>query len=131
MMLYAPLADMRLVAAGCVFRPYAAKPIGVSGCQGGDPEGGAERALTQERAKITVRGLSRTENHSGQKQARGAAPERRPPARPLRPWEAFHGVPIAAHSPAVKDHSNHNPFRLAGVRGRPAPRVDASPRQPH
>ena len=35
----------------------------------------------------------------------------------------------AAHSPAVKDQSNHNPFRLAGVRGRPAPGVYASPRQ--
>jgi hypothetical protein len=35
----------------------------------------------------------------------------------------------AAHSPAVKDQSNHNPFRLAGVRGRLAPGVDASPRQ--
>src|SRR4029450_884940 len=54
-------------------------PIGGSGCQGGDPEGGAERALTQERAAITVRGLSRTENRSGQRQARGAAPE---PAHP-------------------------------------------------
>ena len=41
-------------------------PIGGSGCQGGDPAGGAERALTQERAEITVRGLPRTENRSGQ-----------------------------------------------------------------
>src|SRR5260370_37023503 len=36
-MLYAPLAVERLVAAVCVCRPYAAKPIGGSGCQGGDP----------------------------------------------------------------------------------------------
>jgi hypothetical protein len=56
-------------------------PIGVSGCQGGDPEGGAERALTQERAAITLRGLPRTENRSGQSQARGAAPELRPSPR--------------------------------------------------
>jgi hypothetical protein len=80
-------------------RPYAAKPIGGSGCQGGDPEGGAERALTQERAEITVRGLARTENRSGQMQARGAAPERRPPARPPRPWEAFHNPGAAAQQP--------------------------------
>ena len=33
-MRYAPLADTRLVAAVFVFRPYAAKPIGASGCQG-------------------------------------------------------------------------------------------------
>jgi hypothetical protein len=56
--------------------------------------------LTQEQAEITVRGLPRTENCSGQSQARGAAPELRLPARPPRPWEAFHGVPIAAYSPA-------------------------------
>ena len=33
-MRYAPLAVTRLVAAVCVCRPYAAKPIGASGCQG-------------------------------------------------------------------------------------------------
>ena len=33
-MRYAPLAVERLVAAVCVCRPYAAKPIGASGCQG-------------------------------------------------------------------------------------------------
>ncbi len=38
-------------------------------------------------------------NRSGQRQARGAAPERRPPARPPRPWEAFHGVPIRGTQP--------------------------------
>jgi hypothetical protein len=56
-------------------------------------------ALTQERAEITLRRLSRTENRSGQRQARGAAPERRPPARPPRPWEAFHGLPLRGTQP--------------------------------
>ena len=43
-MLYAPLAVTRLVAAVFICRPYAAKPIAVSGCQG-CPKGttGAER----------------------------------------------------------------------------------------
>ena len=81
--------------------------IEVSGCQGGDPAGGAERALTQERAAITVRGLPRTAHRSGQSQARGAAPERRPTPEAaetrLGPWGAGHRCP-AAHSPAVKDH---------------------------
>jgi hypothetical protein len=53
----------------------------------------------QERTAITLRGLPRTGNRSGQRQARGAAPELRPPARPPRPWEAFHGVPIRGTQP--------------------------------
>ena len=41
---YAPLADTRLVAAVCVCRPYAAKPIVVRGCQGcAERTTGAER----------------------------------------------------------------------------------------
>src|SRR5215468_10776406 len=66
-------------------------------------------ALTQERAEITLRGLPRTANRSGQRQARGAAPELRPPARPPRPWEAFHGVPIRGTQPGsqrpIEPHS--------------------------
>jgi len=45
MMLYAPLADTRLVAAVCVCRPYAAKPIGASGCQGCAAPSGARPGL--------------------------------------------------------------------------------------
>jgi hypothetical protein len=37
----------------------------------------------------------------------------------------------AAHSPAVKDQSINNPFRLTGVWGCRTPRVCASPRQLH
>jgi hypothetical protein len=41
---YAPLADKRLVAAVCVCRPYAAKPIAGRGCQGcAERTTGAER----------------------------------------------------------------------------------------
>jgi hypothetical protein len=74
-------------------------------------------ALTQERPEITLRRLSRTENRSGQRQARGAAPERRPPARPPRPWEAFHGVPVRGHTARrVKDRSTY-PGSAATTRG--------------
>src|SRR5215813_7775931 len=64
----------------------------------------AERglALTQERAEITLRGLPRTANRSGQRQARGAAPERRRPPTPPRPWEAFHSVPLRGTQPGSK-----------------------------
>jgi len=44
-MRYAPLADTRLVAAVFVFRPYAAKPIGASGCQGCAALSGARLGL--------------------------------------------------------------------------------------
>ena len=60
---------------------------------------GRSLALTQERTEIILRGLPGTENRSGQMQARGAAPELRPPARPPRPWKAFHGVPIRGTQP--------------------------------
>src|SRR5215470_14629597 len=56
-MLYDPLAVKRLASAVCVLPPTRRSLIGVSGCQGGDPAGGAERALTQERAEIIVRTL--------------------------------------------------------------------------
>ena len=49
-----------------------------------------------------MRGLPRTAHRSGQRQARGAAPELCPPARPPWPWEAFHGARSAAYSPARK-----------------------------
>ena len=122
----------RLCSSGLTRRSQC----GGSGCQGC----AAQRSTTSDRSEpgldagasgAYIASPFKAENRSGQMQARGAAPELRPPARPPRPWEAFHGFPIAAHSPAVKDQSNHNPFRLAGVRGRPAPRVEASPRQPH
>src|SRR2546428_6887283 len=54
-MLYDPSAVKRRASAGCVLPPTPRSLIAVSGCQGGDPEGGAERALTQERAEIILR----------------------------------------------------------------------------
>ena len=62
--------------------------------------------MTQERAEITVRGLPRTENRSGQPQARGAAPEMRPIPEASETCPG-HGEPStgfvsAAHSPASK-----------------------------
>ena len=42
---------------------------------------------------------SSRKNRSGQPQARGAAPERRPPARPPWPWDAFHSGPIRGTQP--------------------------------
>ena len=85
---------------------------------------GAQRALTQERAEIRLRGLPRTANGSGQPQARGAAPALRPSpeAAETRPG---HGEPStapvsAAHSPVVKDHVSNNgaqrPARGVGAR---------------
>ena len=56
-MLYDPLAVKRRASAVCVLPPTPRSLSAVSGCQGGDPEGGAERALTQERAEIIVRAL--------------------------------------------------------------------------
>ena len=71
--------------------------------------------MTQERPEIILRGLRRTENGSGQTQARGAAPELRPSpeAAETRPG---HGEPSAAsvsaaHSPTVKDHSSYHQER--------------------
>src|SRR5947209_19095831 len=56
-MLYDPLAVKRRASAVCVLPPTPRSLSAVSGCQGGDPAGGAERALTQERAEIIVRAL--------------------------------------------------------------------------
>ena len=51
---------------------------------------------------------SSRKNSSGQRQARGAASELRPPARPPRPWDAFHGVPVRGHTARrVKDRSTY------------------------
>ncbi len=65
---------------------------------------GRSRALTQERPKITLRGLPRTENRSGQPQARGAAPKLHPipEASETRPGhgEPSTGFVLVAHSPA-------------------------------
>jgi hypothetical protein len=76
---------------------------------------GRRLALTQERPQIILRGLPRTANRSGQPQARGAAPERRPSpeAAETRPG---HGEPSTApvsvaHSPTVKDHSSYHQER--------------------
>src|SRR5262245_20582750 len=133
MMLYAPLAVKRLVAAGFVLPADAAKPTRRERVSRRGPSGAGERAaraLTQERAPRTVRRLP-----AGRTAAASRRPGERPPsfARPRR--LPGHGKPStaarsAAHSPAVKDHSNHRPFRLAGVRGRPAPGVDASQARP-
>ena len=101
-MLYAPLAVERLDAAVCGFPAYAAQPTRRERVSRRGPSGAGERAaraLTQERAEITVRGLARTANRSGQRQARGAAPERRPPARPPWPWDTFHSGPIRGTQP--------------------------------
>ena len=101
MMLYAPLADTRLGAAVCGFPAYAAQPTRRERVSRGGPSGAGERAaraLTQERAPRTLRRLQAGKpqrSDAGQ----GSAPERRPPARPPRPWEAFHGVPIRGTQP--------------------------------
>jgi hypothetical protein len=77
-----------------------------------------------------MRGLARTANRSGQRQARGAASERRPPARSPRPWEAFHGVPIRSTQPGQsKTHRTTLRCGLAGVWGCLTPRVCARLRQ--
>ena len=68
-------------------------------------------ALTQERPEIILRGLRRTENGSGQAQARGAAPELRPipeAARDTpRPWGAFHRLHVSRTQPG-----SQRPFDL-------------------
>src|SRR4029450_13350448 len=82
-------------------------PRGGSGCQGcaaersttGATEERKEPGLDAGASAAYIALLSSRKNRSGEPQARGAASELRPPARPPRPWEAYHGVPIrAAHS---------------------------------
>src|SRR5205823_7396182 len=51
----------------------------------------------------------------------GAAPELRPPARPPRPWEAFHSVPIRGTQPGSKRPSNNTPLRPGRGLGAPSP----------
>ena len=124
MMRYAPLADTRLGAAVFGFPPYAAKPMRRERVSRRGPSRAGERAaraLTQERPEHNRALPFKAENRSGQTQARGAALELRPPARPPRPWEAFHGPRAAAHSPAVKDQSNHTPLRPGRGLGVPNP----------
>ena len=131
-MRYAPLAVERLGAAVFGFPADAAKPTRRERVSRRGPSRAGERvarALTQERAPRTVRRLP-----AGKPAAARGRPGERPPsfARPRR--LPGHGKPStasrsAAHSRAVKDHSNHSPFRLAGVWGRRAPGVDVSPRQ--
>jgi len=112
MMRYAPLADTRLGAAVFGFPPYAAKPMRRERVSRRGPSGAGERAaraLTQERPEHYLASPFKVENRSGQPQARGAAPELRPPARPPRPWEAFHSGPIRGTQPGsqrpIEQHS--------------------------
>src|SRR2546428_7376215 len=82
-------------------------PRGGSGCQGcaaersttGATEERKEPGLDAGASEAYIASPSSRKNRSGQPQARGAAPELRPPARPPRPWEAFHGVPIRGTQP--------------------------------
>ena len=48
------------------------------------------------------------------------------PSNPVWGSGCHQGPPAAAHSPAVKDHSNNNPFRLAGGVGAPSPHAAVS-----
>jgi hypothetical protein len=88
--------------------------------------------LTQERTEITLRGLPRTANRSGQPQARGAAPELRPipEVSETRPG---HGKPSTRSDPRhtirpVKDHSsNHGAQRPARGGGARCPRAARQP----
>ena len=112
MMRYAPLADTRLGAAVFGFPPYAAKPMRRERVSRRGPSGAGERAaraLTQERPEHYLASPFKVENRSGQPQARGAAPEFCPPARPPRPWEAFHSGPIRGTQPGsqrpIEQHS--------------------------
>ena len=82
-------------------------PRGGSGCQGcaaersttGATEERKEPGLDAGASAAYLASPSSRKNRSDQPQARGAAPERRPPARPPWPWEAFHSVPIRGTQP--------------------------------
>src|SRR5262249_51483131 len=100
-MRYAPLAVERLGAAVFGFPAYAAQPTRRERVSRGGPSGAGERAaraLTQERAPRTLRRLQ-----AGKPQrpaaGQGSGPELRPPARPPRPWEAFHSIPLRSTQP--------------------------------
>jgi hypothetical protein len=95
-------------------------PRGGSGCQGCAAERSTTGATEERKAPGLDAGASAAylalpssrKNRSEQTQARGAAPALRPPARPPWPWEAFHGVPIAAHSPARKRPLERQPVSV-------------------
>jgi hypothetical protein len=125
----------RYAAGRCsfVFRPYAAKPTRRervsrlrraarwSGAEGAGLDAGASAAY--------IASPSSRKNRSGQPQARGAAPELRPPARPPRPWEAFHGVPIRGTQPGSK-RPFVQPRSAATGEGRGGHAAPALPAQP-
>jgi len=106
-MLYDPLAVKRLASAVCVLPPTPRSLIGVSGCQGGDPEGGAERALTQERAEITLRGLQEGRTAEGSCRPRDRL-EDNDPAR--RTWRRDKDEPGKPNAPA-QSHSGRKTTR--------------------
>src|SRR5262252_2804132 len=62
----------------------------------------AARALTQERPEHYLASPFKAENPQRPEAGQGSAPELCPPPTPPRPWEAFHGLRAAAHSPASK-----------------------------
>src|SRR5499426_2843183 len=74
-------------------------PRGGSGCQGcaaersttGAPEERKEPGLDAGASAAYLASPSSRKNRSSLPFAGGAAPELRPPARPPRPWAAFHG----------------------------------------
>src|SRR4029450_3893221 len=80
-------------------------PRGGGGCQGcaerttGATEERKEPGLDAGASAAYLASPSSRKNRSGQRQARGAAPERRPPPTPPRPWEAFHSVPSRGTQP--------------------------------
>src|SRR5262250_1441028 len=102
MMLYAPLADTRLVAAVFVLPAYAAQPTRRERVSRRGPSGAGERvarALTQERAPRTLRRLQ-----AGRTAAASRRPGEQPPSCVHPRGFPGHGKPStaarsAAHSP--------------------------------
>ena len=70
---------------------------------------------------------SSRKNRSDQRQARGAAPEPCPPARPPRPWEAFHGVPIRGTQPGSQRPIEPHSVAAGRGQGAPSPRGGRQP----
>jgi len=144
-MLYAPLAVERLVAAVCVCRPYAAKPIGGSGCQGcGGRHDQSTTGATEERKEPGL-DAGATEDYiawpckHGKPQRSAAGQGSGPRAAPTpeasqtlpRPWEAFHGSNVSSTQPSQqKTNRTTTRFGLAGVWGRLAPKLYTSQCQP-
>ena len=131
-MLYAPLAVKRLVAAVCVCRPYAAQPNRSERVSRRGPRRGSGAGLDAG-ASGDYRAWPFKDGKPQRPEAGQGSGSRATPAREASPaMGSLPQRPDPRHTARpVKDQSNHNPFRLAGVRGRPAPRVDASPRQLH